>query len=124
MTRRQLLAAAIAAAPLPAAVGPAEGPVWFGDGRFPLFSDIPNDRIMRWDEETGCVSVFRRPANNSNGNTRDRQGRLVTCERLGRRVTQRPNGLAFSPDARTSASAAATATGSSWPRARRSIRSP
>jgi len=65
-----------------------EGPVWFGDGRFLLFSDIPHDRIMRWDEETGSVSVFRRPANNANGNTRDRQGRLVTCEHLGRRVTR------------------------------------
>jgi len=58
----------------------AEGPVWFGDGRHLLWSDIPNNRIMRWDEETGAVSVFRRPSNNANGNTRDRQGRLVTCE--------------------------------------------
>lgn len=56
----------------------AEGPVWFGDGRTLLWSDIPNNRIMRWDEETGAVSVFRRPSNNSNGNTRDRQGRLST----------------------------------------------
>lgn len=66
----------------------AEGPVWFGDGRFLLWSDIPNNRIMRWDEETGAVSVFRRPANNANGNTRDRQGRLLTCEHLTRRVTR------------------------------------
>src|SRR4051794_19275223 len=58
----------------------AEGPVWFGDGRFLLWSDIPNNRIMRWDEETGTASVFRKPANYSNGNTRDRQGRLITCE--------------------------------------------
>jgi gluconolactonase len=64
-----------------------EGPVWFGDGRFLLWSDIPNDRIMRWDEETGAVSVFRQPSNHANGNTRDRQGRLVTCEH-GRRVTR------------------------------------
>src|ERR1043165_4265211 len=56
-----------------------EGPVWFGDGRFLLFSDIPNDRILRWSEETGAVTVFRSPANNSNGHTRDRQGRLVSC---------------------------------------------
>jgi gluconolactonase len=66
----------------------AEGPVWFGDGRFLLFSDIPNDRILRFDEETGAVSDFRRPSNFANGNTRDRQGRLVTCEHGGRRVTR------------------------------------
>lgn len=65
----------------------AEGPVWFGDGRYLLWSDIPNDRIMRWDEETGAVSVFRRPSNYANGNTRDRRGRLITCEH-GRRVTR------------------------------------
>src|SRR5246127_3432967 len=66
----------------------AEGPAWFGDGRYLLWSDIPNNRIMRWDEETGAVSVFRRPSNNANGNTRDRQGRLVTCEHDARRVTR------------------------------------
>jgi gluconolactonase len=65
-----------------------EGPVWFGDGRYLLWSDIPNDRIMRWDEETGAVGVFRRPSNHANGNTRDRQGRLVTCEHDSRRVTR------------------------------------
>src|SRR6202012_2656363 len=65
-----------------------EGPVWFGDGRYLLWSDIPNNRIMRWDEETGAVSVFRKPSNNANGNTRDRQGRLVTCEHDARRVTR------------------------------------
>lgn len=64
----------------------AEGPVWFGDLRCLLWSDIPNDRILRWTEETGAVSVFRSPSNNCNGNTRDLQGRLVTCER--RRVTR------------------------------------
>ena len=66
----------------------AEGPVWFGDARCLLWSDIPNNRIMRWEEETGAVSVFRKPSNNSNGNTRDRQGRLVTCEHDTRRVTR------------------------------------
>ena len=65
-----------------------EGPVWFGDGRFLLWSDIPNDRILKWEEETGAVSVFRRPSNYANGNTRDRQGRLITCEHGGRRVTR------------------------------------
>jgi gluconolactonase len=66
----------------------AEGPVWFGDGRFLLFSDIPNDRILRWSEETGAVTTFRAPSNNSNGQTRDRQGRLITCEHGARRVTR------------------------------------
>lgn len=66
----------------------AEGPVWFGDGRFLLWSDIPNNRIVKWEEETGAVSLFRKPSNNSNGNTRDRQGRLVTCEHDARRVTR------------------------------------
>ena len=66
----------------------AEGPVWFGDGRYLLWSDIPNDRILRWDEETGAVSVFRRPSHFANGNTRDRQGRLLTCEHDTRRVTR------------------------------------
>ena len=65
-----------------------EGPVWFGDGRCLLFSDIPNNRMMRWTEEDGKASVFRSPSNYGNGNTRDRQGRLVTCEHLSRRVTR------------------------------------
>jgi gluconolactonase len=66
----------------------AEGPVWFGDGRYLLWSDVPGNRMMRWDEETGAVSAFRKPSNNSNGNTRDRQGRLLTCEHGGRRVAR------------------------------------
>lgn len=66
----------------------AEGPVWFGDGRFLLFSDIPNNRILRWTEETRKVSVFRDPSNYANGNTRDPQGRLITCEHDSRRVTR------------------------------------
>jgi gluconolactonase len=65
-----------------------EGPVWFGDMRALLWSDIPNNRIMRWDEETGRTSIFRKPANYSNGNTRDRQGRLLTCEHDTRRVSR------------------------------------
>ena len=64
----------------------AEGPAWFGDLRTLLWSDIPNNRIMRWDEETGQASIFRRPSNFANGNTRDRQGRLVTCLHGGRAV--------------------------------------
>jgi gluconolactonase len=66
----------------------AEGPVWFGDGRYLLWSDIPNNRILKWEEETGVVSVYRKPSNYANGNTRDRQGRLITCEHAGRRVTR------------------------------------
>ena len=53
-----------------------------------IWSDIPNNRILRWDETTGRTSVYRRPSNNANGNTRDRQGRLVTCEHDTRRVTR------------------------------------
>jgi gluconolactonase len=66
----------------------AEGPVWFGDGRYLLFSDIPNNRMLRWLEDTGEVSVFRNPSNYSNGNFRDRQGRLLTCEHDSRRLTR------------------------------------
>ena len=66
----------------------AEGPVWFGDGRYLLVSDIPNNRIMRYDEASGAWGVFRQPSNFSNGLTRDRQGRLLACEHLGRRVTR------------------------------------
>jgi gluconolactonase len=66
----------------------SEGPVWFGDGRYLLWSDIPNNRIMRWDEETGVVGVFRKPSNQANGNTRDRQGRLISCEHRARRVSR------------------------------------
>jgi gluconolactonase len=65
-----------------------EGPAWFGDGRYLLWSDIPNNRIMRWDEVTGQSSAFRQPSNFANGQTRDRQGRLITCEHGGRRVTR------------------------------------
>jgi len=66
----------------------SEGPVWFGDARHLLWSDIPNNRILKWEDETGAVSTFRRPSNFANGNTRDGQGRLVTCEHGGRRVTR------------------------------------
>src|SRR5256886_5494117 len=65
-----------------------EGPVYFGDARCLLWSDIPNNRIMRWDEETGRASVYRKPSNFANGNTSDRQGRLITCEHDTRRVTR------------------------------------
>ncbi|MBY0350485.1 SMP-30/gluconolactonase/LRE family protein [Tabrizicola sp.] len=64
----------------------AEGPVWFGDQGCLLFSDIPNNRILRWSEEG--LTTFRQPANYSNGHTRDRQGRLISCEHGGRRVTR------------------------------------
>src|SRR5947207_1341508 len=66
----------------------AEGPVYFAAGRYVLFSDIPNNRIMRFSEDDGHVSVYRQPSMNSNGNTIDREGRLITCEHSGRRVTR------------------------------------
>jgi gluconolactonase len=66
----------------------AEGPVWFGDGRYLLVSDIPNNRIMRFDEATGGWGVFRGPSGFANGLARDTAGRLLACEHLGRRVTR------------------------------------
>jgi gluconolactonase len=66
----------------------AEGPVYFPAGRYVVWSDIPNDRMLRWDETTGAVGVFRQPAGFSNGNTLDRQGRLITCEHGTRRVSR------------------------------------
>jgi gluconolactonase len=66
----------------------AEGPAWFAAGRYLVWSDIPNDRMLRWDETDGSVSVFRQPAQNTNGHTVDRQGRLVSCEHRGRCVSR------------------------------------
>jgi len=66
----------------------SEGPAWFAAGRYLVWSDIPNDRMMRFDETDGTVSVFRQPAGYSNGNTVDRQGRLITCEHGNRRITR------------------------------------
>jgi gluconolactonase len=66
----------------------AEGPAYFAAGRYVVWSDIPNNRMMRYDETDGSVSVFRSPCGNSNGNTTDRQGRLVSCEHGGRRVSR------------------------------------
>src|SRR5260370_397532 len=64
----------------------SEGPVWFGDGRYLLWSDIPNNRILRWLEDTGEVSVFRSPSNYSNANYPHRQARLLTSEPHSRRL--------------------------------------
>jgi len=64
-----------------------EGPVWMGDANCLLFSDIPNNRILRWSPDTG-ISPYRAPSNFANGHTRDRQGRLVSCEHGTRRVTR------------------------------------
>lgn len=66
----------------------AEGPAYFAAGRYLVWSDIPNDRMLRYDELDGHVSVFRQPSNHSNGNTTDRQGRLVSCEHGARRVSR------------------------------------
>ena len=65
-----------------------EGPVYYGDARYLLFSDIPNDALLRWDEITGAVATLRHPAGHPDGNTRDRQGRLISCE-LGSRTLTR-----------------------------------
>lgn len=64
-----------------------EGPVWFGDANCLLFSDIPNNRIMRWSPDTD-ISIYRAPSNYANGHTRDLQGRLISCEHGTRRVTR------------------------------------
>lgn len=66
----------------------SEGPAWFAAGRYLVWSDIPNNRLLRWDETTGAVGVFREPSGHANGNTVDREGRLVTCEQGRRRVTR------------------------------------
>ena len=66
----------------------AEGPAWFAAGRYLVWSDIPNDRVMRWDETDGSVSVFRQPSMNSNGHTVDQQGRLISCEHRSRWVSR------------------------------------
>lgn len=66
----------------------AEGPAWFAAGRYLVWSDIPNDRILRWDETDGSVSVFRQPAMNSNGHAVDLEGRLVSCEHRGRCISR------------------------------------
>src|ERR1700709_88489 len=67
----------------------AEGPAYFPEGGYLLFSDIPNNRIMKFDEKTGQTSVFGNPSNHATGNARDRQGRLVSCEHsVTRRITR------------------------------------
>jgi gluconolactonase len=66
----------------------AEGPAWSAEGRYLLWSDIPNNRQLRWLDDDGHVSVFRQPSNNSNGNTFDWQGRQISCEHLTRRVVR------------------------------------
>jgi gluconolactonase len=66
----------------------AEGPAWFAAGRYVVWSDIPNDCVLRWDETDGSVSVFMQPAMNSNGHTVDSQGRLISCEHRGRCVSR------------------------------------
>ncbi|MBE0624395.1 MAG: SMP-30/gluconolactonase/LRE family protein [Burkholderiales bacterium] len=66
----------------------AEGPLWLGDMRCLIWSDVPNNRMLRWDEASGNVSEFRNPSGNANGNTRDLQGRLLTCEHGGRRISR------------------------------------
>ena len=66
----------------------AEGPVYVPAGRYLVWSDIPNDRMLRWDEATEAVGVFRQPAGYTNGNTLDAEGRMLSCEHGGRRVSR------------------------------------
>ena len=65
-----------------------EGPAWFPAGKYLIWSDIPNDRLMRWDSTDGTVSVFQTPCGFHNGHTTDGEGRLVSCEHGGRRVSR------------------------------------
>lgn len=89
---RQLIARNMRLVQLWSGAAWTEGPVYFGDGQVLLFSDIPNDRILRFVPDhtglLGTVSVYRQPANHANGHTRDREGRLVSCEHGARRVTR------------------------------------
>jgi gluconolactonase len=66
----------------------AEGPAWFGAGKYLVWSDIPNDRVLRWDETDGSVSVFQSPSMHANGHTVDHNGRLISCEHSGRCVSR------------------------------------
>ena len=95
-----------------------EGPVWFGDHDCLVFSDIPSDRMLRWEARTGDVRVFREPSAKGNGNIRDRQGRLVTCEHRTRRVTrtEHDGSLTGSP---TATRAAGSTRRTTWWSARR-----
>jgi gluconolactonase len=91
-----------------------EGPAYFPAGRYLVFSDIPNDRIMRYDETSGAVSVFREPSGNTNGNTVDLEGRLVSCEHKGRRITCTSMTDASSPWRRISKTSGSTRRMISW----------
>ncbi len=91
----------------------AEGPVYFCDGDFLLWSDIPNDRMMKWTPGAG-VTVFRQPSNYSNGHTRDRQGRLVSCEHGTRRVSPAPSGTAPSRSWPTPTKASGSTRPTTW----------
>lgn len=66
----------------------AEGPAYFAAGRYLVWSDIPNDRLLRWDETSGAVAVFEQPCRNQNGHTIDRLGRMIACEHRGRCVSR------------------------------------
>ena len=86
----------------------AEGPAWSAQGRYLLWSDIPNNRQMRWLEDNGQVSVFRSPSNNSNGNSFDFQGRQLSCEHLTRRVVRYEHDGTVTVIADTSTASAST----------------
>ena len=93
----------------------AEGPAYFPAGKYLIWSDIPNDRLMRWDETDGSVSVFRQPCLNHNGHTVDREGRLVACEHRGRCViAHRARRHAHGARRRTSTASASTRRTTRW----------
>ena len=99
-----------------------EGPVWIGDLRCLLWSDIPNNRVLKW-EETGAVSVWQRPSNNANGHTRDRQGRIIACEHAGRRVVRfEYDGSVTVLADRSTVSSPSLTSGSASPHAPRRVR--
>jgi gluconolactonase len=77
--------------------GYGEGPAYFGGGRYLIWSDIPRNRMFRYDETDGSISVFREPSNHSNGNTVDLQGRLITCEHGSRTVTRTEHDGSITP---------------------------
>jgi gluconolactonase len=92
----------------------AEGPAYFPAGRYLVWSDIPNNRMLGYDECCGTVSVFRQPSNFSNSNTADRSGRLVTCEHGGRRVSRTEFDGTVTPSLTAIAASALTALTTLW----------
>ena len=92
----------------------AEGPAWFAAGRYLVWSDIPNNRILRYDETNGKVSVFRQPCGNTNGHTVDRQGRLVSCEHSAAAASAAPSSTVRSSPSPTNGRANVSIRPTTW----------